>query len=99
MTTENLIKSLSEVDSRARSNSHRIDRLEHDTEALRRLAISVEVLASEQKGMLEKLGSVDLKIGELEKLPRDRWNSLIGYVISSAVSSLITVLIVHFLGA
>ncbi len=99
MTTENLIKSLSEVDSRARSNSHRIDRLEHDTEALRRLAISVEVLASEQKGMLEKLGSVDLKIGELEKLPRDRWNSLIGYVISSAVSSLITALIVHLLGA
>ena len=98
MTTESIIKSLSEVEARAKSNSHRIDRLEHDTEALRRLAVSVEVLASEQKGMIEKLSSVDQKIGELERIPRDRWNSLWGYIISSGCSSVITALIVRLLG-
>ena len=47
LSSDNIIILLSETEARAKSNSHRIDRLERETEALTRLAISVEVLAGE----------------------------------------------------
>ena len=93
MSPENIIVRLSEVESRAKSNTHRIDRLERDSEALNRLAVSVEVLAGEQKNINEKIASVDKKVGELEKVPTDRWNSLVGYILSSAVASVVTAII------
>lgn len=97
MNGEEMLVTLSEVESRAKSNSHRIDRLERDAEALRRLAISVEVLAGEQKRLIEKIGSVDKKVGDLERLPRERWNSLVGYVISALCSSIITAILARLL--
>lgn len=97
MNEQSVLVALSEVEARAKSNSHRIDRLERDSEALNRLAVSVQVLAGEQKNLIEKIGSVDKKVGELERLPRDRWNSLVGYILSSACASAITALIAHFL--
>ncbi|MBE6544010.1 MAG: hypothetical protein E7675_06375 [Ruminococcaceae bacterium] len=95
---ENFLILLSETEARAKSNSHRLDRLEKQSEALNRLAISVEVLAGEQKNLIEKIGSVDKKVGELEKLPKERWNSLIGYIISSASASIITAVITRIMG-
>ena len=97
MNEQSVLVALSEVEARAKSNSHRIDRLERDSEALNRLTVSVQVLAGEQKNLIEKIGSVDKKVGELERLPRDRWNSLVGYILSSACASAITALIAHFL--
>lgn len=96
--SDNIIVLISETEARAKSNSHRIDRLERETEVLNRLAVSVEVLAGEQKNLIEKIGSVDKKVGELERLPRDRWNSLIGYIISSGAASIITAIIARFCG-
>ena len=96
LSSDNIIILLSETEARAKSNSHRIDRLERETEALTRLAISVEVLAGEQKNLIEKIGSVDKKVGELEKIPRDKWNSLVGYILSSAATAIITAMITHF---
>ena len=97
MSTENIIVRVSEAEARTKSNSHRIDRLERESEALNRLAVSVEVLAGEQKNLIEKIGSVDKKVSELEKVPRDRWNALIGYILSSAASSVITALIAKYI--
>ena len=90
-----MIVAISEVEARAKSNSHRIDRLERDCEALNRLAISVEVLAGEQKNMIEKISSVDEKVGELEKIPAKRWDALVGYVLSAMASSAVTALIMY----
>ncbi len=97
MSSEELILKLSEAESRSKSNTHRLDRLEKEHEALNRLAVSVEVLAGEQKNIIEKIASVDKKVGELEKAPADRWNSLVGYILSSAVASVITAIIAKFI--
>jgi predicted nucleic acid-binding Zn-ribbon protein len=99
LSSDNILVRISEIEARAKSNSHRIDRLEKDSEALNRLAISVEVLAGEQKNLIEKIGSVDKKVGELERVPRDRWNNTVGYILSSACASIITALIARFLGS
>ncbi len=81
---------LTEIEDRCKSNSHRIDRLERNSEALHRLASSVEVLASEQKNMYEKINSIDTKVTDLEKVPASRWNNVIGYILASFVSAFIT---------
>lgn len=84
---------LTEIEDRCKSNSHRIDKLENNLEALNRLAASVEVLAAEQKNMYEKINSIDKKVTELEKVPATRWNNVVGYILASFVSSFITWLI------
>ena len=84
---------LTEIEDRCKSNSHRIDRLEQSSEALNRLASSVEVLATEQKNMYEKINSIDTKVTDLEKVPSSRWNSVIGYVIASLISAFITLIL------
>ena len=84
------IVKLQETEDRSKSNSRRIDKLEKDFEVLNRLASSVEVLATEQKNMYQKIDSIDSKVTELEKVPSSRWNNTIGYIIASAVSAIIT---------
>ena len=42
---------LTDVESRCKSNTHRIDKLEESTEAINRLATSVEVMATKQDAM------------------------------------------------
>ena len=42
---------LTDVESRCKSNTHRIGKLEESTEAINRLATSVEVMATKQDAM------------------------------------------------
>ena len=84
------IVKLTEIEDRCKSNSHRIDRLEQNSEALNKLASSVEVLATEQKNMYEKINSIDTKVTDLEKIPSSRWNSIIGYTMAALISAFIT---------
>ena len=81
---------LTEIEDRSKSNSHRLDRLEHEFDALNRLATSVEVLATEQKNMYRKIDSIDSKVTDLEKIPSVRWNNTVGYFISAIASAVIT---------
>ena len=49
MTGEEMAVKLAETEARSKSNTHRLDHLEKSTEAINRLATSVEVMAKEQK--------------------------------------------------
>ncbi len=89
---EQIVK-LTEIEDRCKSNSHRIDRLENEMDALNRLATSVEVLATEQKNMYRKIDSIDGKVTDLEKIPSARWNNTVGYIISAVVSAIATFVI------
>ena len=56
MTNEELAVKLAETEQRARSNTRRIDKLEQSTDALTRLATSVEVMATKQDSMAGDAG-------------------------------------------
>ena len=51
MTNDEMLKQLTEVSGRSKSNAHRIDRLEKSQEAINSLAASVAVMAREQEHM------------------------------------------------
>lgn len=81
MTIEELAVKLTETDQRARSNTRRIDKLEQSTDALNRLATSVEVMAAKQDTMADTLDRLDGKVETLESKPAKRWESLMEKVL------------------
>lgn len=93
MSDEFAVK-LAEVVERAKSNTHRIDRLEQTGEALSSLATSVEVLVNEHKhqtaAMLDiknDVSKLDHKVETLEAKPGKRWESVTGQIITLLVGA------------
>lgn len=87
MTNEEMIKQLAENTQRSKSNSHRIDELEQSTEALHKMATALEVLATKQSGMAEKLEKIDSKVSILEATPVKRIQSFWGYLVAAICSA------------
>lgn len=79
---------LTDVESRCKSNTHRLDKLEESTEAINRLATSVEVMATKQDAMGESVDRLVGKMDEIEKKPGKRWDGLVDkllYLVAGAV--------------
>ena len=83
---ENVTVKLTELEQRIRSNTRRIECLEHGQEALNRLTTAVGVLATKQDGMGEDLKSIGQKIDLLESRPLRRWETIFDRVIVSVLS-------------
>ena len=96
MEEEKLYETVVRTAERAKSNSHRIERLEAETAALQRIATAVEILAGEQKSMNEQLTEVGKKVSDLEKLPLRRLDSFVGYFLT-ALASLLAGLLLSWL--
>lgn len=80
---------LTEVETRSKSNSHRLDKLEESTEAINRLATSMEVMAERQEQVVETVGKLDKKVTLLEEKPAKRWDSLMDKIIWAVAAALI----------
>lgn len=100
MTTEEMAVKLAETEARSKSNTHRIDRLEENTDAINRLATSVEVMVREQKHQTEAIKEVksDLstlseKVDTIEQKPAKRWDGIVDKIITAAAGAVITALV------
>ena len=67
---------LAQVESRAKANSHRIEKLEESTEAIHKLASCMEVLAARQQQVANTVDKLDGKVTALEAKPGKRWEAL-----------------------
>lgn len=88
---------LTEVESRTKSNTHRIDKLEESTEAINRLATSMEVMLSEQKHQTSAISKIetnvaklDSKVETIEQKPAKRWESVTEKAILMLVTAVLT---------
>ena len=70
------------LEQRCKSNSHRIENMEKDHEALHTMAAAMEVMANEQKhqtealtGVKEDVGRLESKVDVLEAKPGKKWES------------------------
>ena len=84
---------LTAVEERSKSNTHRIDKLEESTEAINRIATSVEVIAERQVQMADSVGELDEKVTALEQRPTKRWDSMVDKAIGAAVGVFIAYLL------
>lgn len=86
---------LTETDSRARSNTRRIEQLERGQEMLTHIATSVEVLVSEQRHLREELENLTGKVDVLEQKPGQRWETVVDKVLLMAVGALVGFVLVQ----
>jgi t-SNARE complex subunit (syntaxin) len=80
---------LTEVEERSKSNSHRLDKLEESTEAINRLATSMEVMAERQEQVVETVGKLDSKVTLLEEKPAKRWDALVDKLVWAIAAAMI----------
>lgn len=86
---EDQIKTLVECDQRSKSNTHRIDKLEANYEALNKLTTSVEVMAAKLDTMNTNLKEVSAKVDDQAAKPGRRWESIVEKVLLVVVSAVV----------
>ena len=81
---------LTAVEQRSESNTHRLEKLEESTEAINRLATSMEVMVSKQEQVAETVDKLDGKVTALEQKPVKRVDSLVDKIIWAVCAAVIT---------
>ena len=81
MINEEMTERLVEVEQRSKSNTHRLDAVEKNQEALNSIATSVAVMAEQQKNISDKVDTIDAKVDTLEAKPGKRWDGLVDKVL------------------
>lgn len=96
MNNEEMAGKIAEVEQRSKSNTHRIDRLEKQNEALQKIAVSVEKLAYAQERqsddiseMKQSISKVRDDVDEMKEQPGKRWNKISEYVILTIIGIVI----------
>lgn len=81
---------LTAVEDRAKSNQRRIEKLETSTQALNRMASSMEVMAEKQERVAQAVDKLDCKVTALESKPAKRWDDLMGKLFLVVATALVT---------
>ena len=80
-------KRLADVENMAKSNKHRLDTLEKQTDVLHRLATAVEVMATKQQNLGESVDRLTCKVDALEAEPANKWRFVVEKSIYFAVGA------------
>ena len=99
MTTEEKIeieRRLTSTEHRAESNTRRVEKLELQTEAIQKLATSVEIMVQEQCHQTEAIDRIeknveklDEKVEVLEHKPAKHWEGVVEKTISALVGGIV----------
>ena len=84
---------LTQVEQRSKSNTHRLEKLEESTEAINRLATSMEVMVNKQEQVAETVEKLDGKVTALEQKPVKRVDGLVDKIIWAICAAVITFLL------
>lgn len=84
---------LAACEERAKSNSHRIGKLEESTDVLNQLAKNMGIMAEKQKQMVDSVEKLDGKVTALEQKPAKRWDSLISKIILTLTAAFLAYLL------
>ena len=102
MTNEEMAVKVVEIDQRSKSNTHRLDALEGQIDAVNRLATSVEVLVTENKHQTETIkeiktdvSNLDKKVETIEQRPAKKWDTLAEKVLWAIVAAVIGFALAH----
>lgn len=86
MTTEERV---TEVEQRAKSNSHRIDELARDLKNLKDLTASVKVLAARQENVESDVREIKTDVKALAGAPGKRWDVTVAAIITAIVAVIV----------
>lgn len=95
MNFEDFAEQFGEVKAKVESHDQQIQMLTKSNEALHKIATSVEILATKQGSMNEKLDEVVTKVEDLEALPAKRWNAVVEKILLTIVAAVVTFLLTY----
>ena len=79
---------LAAVEQRSKSNSHRLENLEKNTEAVNQLATSVAVMAERMETTGEKVDGLCSDVQDLKAEPGKRWKFVVEKAVYIAISAI-----------
>lgn len=81
---------LGEVESRSKSNTHRLDKVEEKLENNERMINNIAVMAQRQDAMDSDIKEIKTDVKSLASKPAKRWESTIAAVISAIIGGVVT---------
>ncbi len=87
MTNDEMIQAITENTQRSKSNSHRLEELQKNSELLHEMVTALEVLATQQKNIYEQVEKIDSKVTRLEQSPVKRIYTVVGYILAALCSA------------
>lgn len=89
MDPEMLAMKVAEIDSRSKSNTHRLDKLEESTEAINKLAVSMERMSQKQDTMNASVDKLNTDVEALKSEPGKRWKFVVEKAIYFVVAAVV----------
>ena len=89
MSEHELFERVASLESRGKSNTHRIDALEENSSVMQQMALAVRELATEMKNMKEEQRDIFLRLNEIEKKPAERFETIIKTALTAIVSAVL----------
>ena len=80
---------LTEVEDRAKSNSHRLDNVEERQDHLEELVGSVKVLASRMETVESGVKEIKIEVKELTGKPGKRWDAIVEKVLLTVIGAIL----------
>lgn len=91
-------KWLTNIESRAKSNTHRIENLEDMTKTIHDLIAEIRELATNMRTMADNVDDLKGKVDKLEKEDGDKWREFIGHAIKVIIGIVVGVIINKYIG-
>lgn len=82
-------KRLTEVESRSKSNTKRLDDVEKRQDSLDDLVSSVKVLADREKRVEDDVSEIKNDVKEMKEKPGKRWDGLVDKIILTVAAALV----------
>ena len=93
MTNEQIAAAMASVESRCKSNTHRLDELERRQDGLDDLISSVKVLACRQETVERDVKEIKTDVKSLSLRPGKRWDMVTDKVICVVLTVILTYLL------
>lgn len=85
--TEDIAVKLAEIDQRAKSNTHRLDKVEERQDNLDKLVSSVAMLANEQERIKDDVTEIKTDVKTLTERPAKRWDGIVDKLIWAVLAA------------
>ncbi len=87
---------LTEVEERAKSNTHRLDEVEKRQNNLDELVSTVKVLAFREEKVEKDVSEIKSDVKMLTDKPAKRWESLVEKIILTVAAAVVGFILAHF---
>ena len=89
MTNEEISRAMVGMDSRAKSNTHRLDKLEARQDNLDTLVTVVSNLRKDLEYTTKAVGEIQSDLKLLMSAPRERWETVLSVLITASLSGIV----------